>query len=445
MTLVIVGVVVGCCLAQRMYWSSIVMCGILVILGFVYARAAQPLAQSCSFAVPVVATVREHFVGTQRNRYVVEDNRGCRLLVTAPRFPLYTPGDTVGLRGTVQPVAQLAESNIGYADYLSRRSIVATMRYPTIHILRRGEYAGERIRSFVYDRFFQLLPEPDASLMLALFFAEQDMIPRQLQEQFRITGTSHILAISGLQVSLLAGMVIAGLSLVPLSSWLRVVAALSLLWVYVWFIGAPLSAVRALLFWTLVLCSLRFGLLISLVSVLLLTVTFMVSYHPSDLLEIGFQLSVAAVVGMGLILFLTRPYLLNLGGWLWIVGLFIVTTGATLATLPLVGYHFGTLSLVGLLVNMLVVPPQPLLLALGLLMLALSFFAMPAALLTGFMLHLLIAWTNAVVRWGSLQPGVWITDMFWPAWLVGLYYVLVAGVAVLLLRWQGRSWREVWE
>ncbi len=130
---------------------------------------------------------------------------------------------------------------------------------------------------------------------------------------------------------------------------------------------------------------------------------------------------------------------------MWLTGLLLASAGATLATLPLVAYHFGVVSPIGVLANVLVVPPQPALLALGMLALALSFVMPSLALLVGFLLHLLIVWMNEVTRLGALVPGLWFTDVSWPAWLVALYYAVLAAAAVVWVRWQGRSWREIWQ
>lgn len=418
----------------------------LVVLGFVYGDAVRNSGATCRVSIPVIGTIRERRIESERTVYTVDDAAGCSLLVYAVRFPLYSVGDQVTLSGDVRALEVVRDENPGYAAYLERRGIAATILYPSFTRVAVGASPFFTLwHDVVREYLGRVLPEPDASVLLAMLFADKGTVPTWLYDQFRVTGMSHVLAISGLHVSLLLGMVLGIALLLPVSPGVRTLGVLMVLWGYVGFIGAPLSSVRAALFWTFALVAVRFGLLIPPSSVLLFAILVMVSLSPLVVTDVGFQLSVTAVAGIGLLLFFLRPYLGLHGLWGWIGGLAVVSLGASVGTFPLVAYHFGVISFVGVVVNLLVVPVVPGVLVFGLLALLLSFVIPPAALVAGAGVHVLLQWMVVVTRLAASLPGMWFEGIVWPGWAVGVYYAFVAVVAVVIVWLQRRSWLEVWE
>jgi len=177
---------------------------------------------------------------------------------------------------------------------------------------------------------------------------------------------------------------------------------------------------------------------VSLTTVLLLTVTAMVSFDPGLLTDVGFQLSVSAVTGIGLILFLARrssP----------VLQVVLVSLGATLATGPIVAYHFGMISLVNIVANILVVPVVPAVLLLAALALLVNLFWPVAGVGLGLIVHVLFAWMRWVTGWLSSWPGAYFAEVVVPIWVMVVYYALLILGSVFWLKKQGRGWREVWE
>jgi len=195
----------------------------------------------------------------------------------------------------------------------------------------------------------------------------------------------------------------------------------------------------ALLFW-------QRGWLVSLTTVFLLTVTVMVSLDPLILGDVGFQLSVAAVAGIGLMLFLVRAYrkprqpALN-----FLFSIMLISLGATLATWPIVAYHFGMISLVNILANVLVVPVMPAVMLLAMLALVVNLFWPVAALGLGLLVHFLFIWMRWVTGWLSSWPGAYFDGVVILMRVIMIYYALLIFASALWLKKQGRSWREVWE
>ena len=424
---------------------------VLVCLGFVWGDSGGGWrGGDCKMASPVrVTVIGQPQIQAQWVLAVVEDERGCRMLVSADRFSELGEGDVVELAGgEVQYLDKVREYSVGYAGYLERRGISATWRYPSTNVVQGGKSWVQPLHTKIRERVTSLFVEPDASVVLAVLFAEKGTLPKDLTEAFRATGVSHVLAISGLHISLLTGMLLAVLMLLPLSSYVRTAVIVAWLWSYIIFIGWPTSAVRAAAFWTISLAALQLHVLVSLPTVLLLAVSVIVLFDPLLLTDIGFQLSVGAVIGIFLALFLARGLPrwggpANSSGKL--VGSALVSLGATVATGPIVVYHFGNVALSGIVTNLLVVPFIPALLILVIVALLLSLVFMPAALLVAFVVHGIVAWLEMVTSFISTVPGLFYEEVQISMWLIALYYLIIAVVCGVILRYQKRSWREIWQ
>jgi len=255
---------------------------------------------------------------------------------------------------------------------------------------------------------------------------------------------SHILAISGMNLSLMM-LIVWGLALfLPMPRFLKVGLAAAIMWGYVWVIVFPVSAVRAAWFWTFALLALSSGSLVGLPAIFLLAVLVMVSVSPQVVWDIGFQLSVSAVAGMWLATFMTRG---RGPGWLpkWIWFTALATLGATVTTWPIVAYHFGIVSFVSLFANVLIVPAvAP--------FMVLSLLALPAGALNplvgsvlSFPIHLLWVWMTGVARVLAHVPGAAMMDVYLPRWFLPVYYLAGFALVILILKHQHRNWREMWE
>lgn len=424
---------------------------VLVFLGFVWGSGTgERRGDDCEMASPARATViGQPQIQARGVLVTVEDEGGCRALVTVDRFSELGEGDVVELAGgEVQSLDKVREYSVGYAGYLERRGISATWRYPSTNVVQAGKSWIHPLHRTIRERVTSLFIEPDSSVVLAVLLAEKGTLPKELTEAFRATGVSHVLAISGLHISLLTGMLLVVLMLLPLSPYARTTVVLVWLWSYVVFIGLPTSAARAAAFWTIALTAWQLHVLVSLPTVLLLAVSAIVLLDPLLLTDVGFQLSVSAVIGIFLALFLAKG-LPRWGGRAGaagkLVGSALVSLGATVATGPIVAYHFGNVALSGIVTNLLVVPFIPALLILVITALLLSLVFMPTALLVAFVARGIIAWLEMVTSFIAGVPGLFYEEVQVSMRLIALYYLIIAVICGAILRHQKRSWREIWQ
>lgn len=327
-----------------------------------------------------------------------------KVLVSVSLYPRYRYGDLLELSCRLR--APEPFNGFAYDRYLAKSNIYALCSYPRVALIEhnRGNPALAVILGFKERLQLTMnrnLPEPSASLLGALLIGSRSTIPEELLNQFSVTGTTHLIAISGLNITIIASFLLEGL--LALGLWRRqafwcITGALIL---FVVLVGFPASAVRAALMGWLVLLAMHVGRLSSSANLITLAAAVMVLINPKVLRDdIGFQLSFAAIIGIIYLTPVFEKWLAKLPSTGGIRSLVTMTLGAQLTTLPLIIYYFGTISLVGVAANLLVVP------------------AVPYIMMSGI----------AAIVLGAIVPSLSLF-FFWPVWLTLTY--LIAAVELL--------------
>jgi len=299
-------------------------------------------------------------------------------LVQASRFGSYSYGDRVRATGFLETPQETEE--FSYREYLARQGIHSLMEEAAV--VRVAGRQGSPILQLMFDlrqRAFEtvhvLFPEPEASLMAGILLGIESGIDEEVRQAFNDTGTAHIIAISGFNLTVLAGLVIS-----LFGRWLgmrrgAVAAGLAIL-LYTLLVGADAAVVRAAIMSGLVLLARYLGRQAHALASLSAAAVAMSLLNPQVLWDVGFQLSFAATLGLVLYADPIKVRFVQLAsGWVsperaerWAgpVGEYLLfTLAAQLTTLPLTALHFRRLSLVSLIANPLVLPAQPPLMMLG--------------------------------------------------------------------------------
>lgn len=413
-------------------------------------------------------------VGDGQTRELVAPGYGV-VQVRAGRFVDVFYGSRVALSGplTLPP----ADDDFNYGDYLARQGVYGLVDADQLDVLGRarcpndlpgyglGECIGFALQGWLAAQRGQMLavltrifPEPQAALISGMLLGEDQGIPNWLQAAFRATGTTHIVAISGFNIALVAGLVLkvfGGWLPERYARWPAVLAVT----VYTLLAGADGSVVRAAVMATLVLLSgglarggYRNGVYAVSTGVILIT-----AVNPGWLWDVGFQLSVVAT--LGLIVYAT-PFSRAAEGWLarWLgnetarqfgrglAEYTTVTLAAQVTTLPLIVFYFHELSLISLVANLVVLPVQPLLFGLGALALLAGLVWLPLGQAVALLDWPLLAYTIEGVRLLAGLPGAVLPLPRLPwGWLV-LAYGGLGAVSWVLSRPAGQRpawWRRL--
>lgn len=363
------------------------------------------------------------------------------LLVTTDRYAFVSYGDVVVVKGVVrEPEAFTTDlgRTFNYPGYLRARGVEYQMNFATVEVTASGE--GNRLIQALlhFKNSFLLeintrLPEPVAGLGAGVLLGVKQALGEDLEQAFRETGIIHIVVLSGYNIML----VVVFLTFI-LGSFLSVrakfvVGVLGII-AFALLVGFSATVVRACLMASIMLFAEATGRRYLALRALCVAGALMLLLNPSLLLyDIGFQLSFVAT--LGLILF--SPYITTMVSFiperLQLRQFFAATVSTQIAVLPLLMYQIGEVSLVGLVVNLLVLPMVPVAMLmtfiLGMLGLLLPIFASLALWPAYLSLRYIIEIAELFAAWPLAAMAV---PTFTRSGLVMMYGLYAVGIAWLL-------------
>ncbi|MEA2296303.1 MAG: competence protein ComEC [Solirubrobacteraceae bacterium] len=263
------------------------------------------------------------------------------------------PGDIVAVDGWLAELER-------YDTIQRRRGALAGIEVTTLRPTgrRRGGLAGvlDGVRRRAEAALARGLPREQAALLQGMVLGRDDRIPAETREVWQASGLTHLLAVSGTNVMLLALLVLGAGAVLGVPLRARLVAALVLVALYVPLTGAGPSIQRAGVMGAAGLVAALAGRPASRWYALLLAAAVTLALNPYAAAEAGWQLSFAAVAGL---LWLGPPIRLALERARVPRGVAeaaALTVAATLTTAPLLAVHFGRVSLVSLPANLVAAP-----------------------------------------------------------------------------------------
>lgn len=300
-------------------------------------------------------------------------------LVTQRSRPFLRYGDTLRLSGSLERPQPIGDFD--YAAWLESQQIAGVMWARQVELVSTGDgskpaSALHRIRTELADAIGKGIPSPQSGLAQALLLGIRTELPHEVKQSFRTAGMSHLLAISGLHVGIVMALTLAAASSVTgRNSPVAIAVSLLVVWAYAVLSGLDPPVVRAAIMGSLFLGQGLLGRGLRGLTPLLLAAAAMVVVNPSLLSGLSFQLSFTAmagvVLGMPIIAALTAAVSAPLsasGSWIanWsqyalslLIASVIVSTTTTLATLPLVAWHFSEIPLMSIPATVLAMPAMP--------------------------------------------------------------------------------------
>ncbi len=373
-------------------------------------------------------------------------------LVFVPRYPAYRYGDILQMTGELQTPPRL--DDFDYRGYLEHQGIYTVLYYPVVDVLDTGQGFPPlawiySLREGLAQTLAEVLPEPQASLAQGIILGIRGNIPGDLNAAFTRIGTTHLLAISGFNIGIMAGIMLGvGLFLFGRRHYFYVWLALVSVWFYAIVTGMNPPVLRGAVMATVFLIAEALGRQRSAMVALTFAAAVMVGVSPYILGDASFQLSFLAMAGLVFI----YPAFDNLGrrfvaariGEKGIavsltnltVDILSATLGAIISVWPVVAYYFGIFSLVGPLATFLLTLAMPAIIIFGTLTAMLGLASLAVAQAFGWLAWPFLSYMMAVVSGlGTTSISAVAVDSISPIFIAFYYAALVVAVW-LYARWQ---------
>lgn len=305
----------------------------------------------------------------------------------------------------------------------------------------------------------RIYPAKEASILKAMLLGEKNGLEEEIKELYQLNGLIHILAISGLHVSLLGAAVSGLLKKCGIPVWLRAPIAAGIMWCYGVMTGMGVSTWRAVFMFSMYLAAGLLGRTYDMLTALSLAACLMLAEQPLLVKHSGFLLSFGAVLGIGLVLPWWSEVLERTAGGIaaerpkkqceeqkkgertadrlrkWQEKLiktvkegFYLGTAIAVTTLPVLFYFYYKYSLYSLLLNLYVIPLMGVVFAGGIVSMAAGFLVRPAGILAGIPDRGILWLYEISCREALKLPGAVNIGGRTKLWQIALYYGILCGM-----------------
>lgn len=360
-----------------------------------------------------------------------------KIIIYGNLYPEYDFNDKIIAGGKIKIPEDF--DGFEYRNYLYAKRIYYVMYYPKIERGEQNQNNKEnsfynqalssiwRFRKHANDLIKKIFPQPQAGIINAMSFGAKSDISGEVLDAFNRTGTRHIIAISGLHMTIVAVMLMYLFLALGMNRKFAFYFALSGIAFFVALTGFPSSAVRAAIMGGMVLLAVKVGRLASAGNAIIFAASAMLLYDPNLLkYDVSFQLSFLAALGIIYIFpklnVLFEKYL----DFLNIKTVLLITVSAQIATLPIIINSFGNFSLSSTLANVLILPFVPVVMLGGFLAVILGSANLYVAQILSWPIWLIMFYQIEVIKFFSNLP-------FGNLSFEGINYVFILGYYAILL------------
>ncbi|MFH0779288.1 MAG: ComEC/Rec2 family competence protein [Parcubacteria group bacterium] len=362
------------------------------------------------------------------------------VLVTTSLYPEYDYGDLLKIKCKLLSPADLGKdlpkdpenisNDFQYDKYLGRYHIFSVCYQPEIKVVAKNKgnpviAAIFKIKSVVEEKINKTLPEPEAGLAAGILIGSRKGIPADLLAGFNTAGITHIIAISGYNISIIVALLMNLAKTLCISRKKATWGIFIGLAFFVILTGMSGSVMRAAIMGGIVIFAKHIGRPSKIRNVLILSAALMILFNPKILIwDAGFQLSFLSTIGLIYLSPALEKYLAWLPEKLAIRSNLTSTLSAIIFTLPMILFNFHRLSIVAPVVNLLVLPAIPIAMLTGFLQVVGSFVFPFLGQFIGWFTWLLLAYVVEIVRiFSKLSWAAAEIRIDW--WLMGLLYLII--------------------
>ncbi|MBI5793464.1 ComEC family competence protein [Candidatus Uhrbacteria bacterium] len=365
---------------------------------------------------------------------------GRTLVVDRGGWPEFEYGDVIVVEGTLERPE--ASDTFAYDRYLAVSGIHSIVR--ANHIERISSGKGNPVRAFLYylrttteTQINRLYPEPHAALLAGLLLGARRSLPEHLTDAFNTTGLSHIVAISGYNITMIITVLGALFSFLPNRP--RHLVTVAIIIAFTLLVGASASAVRAAIMGGIGILALESGRMQTPRLTILWTATLMLLWNPLLLRDdAGFQLSFLAIIGLTEALPALRSVTKRVPDFFGMRDTLTTTLAAQIFAIPWLALTFGQLPLVSPVSNVIVLPFVPYATLLGAVATALSFISFPLGLIVSYVCWLTM---ECIIRFTELFAALPFASIAVPhlSMIVAVLYYVCVFAALWFHRYRKRD------
>lgn len=373
-------------LVAFLVWVALASFGIIFHLPAPQESSVAYLNESSSRVSGTVVRDRisgEHQQLTLDDVAIDDEEYQDRVLVFAPLFPEFDYGDRVTVRCDLEKPEPF--EGFAYDRFLAAKGVYATCFTHASPLLVSSEngngvkFALWHTREQIIERIDRTFGEPHGSLLAGLLLGEQ-RFSAGWEEIFIATGTSHVVAASGYNVTIVVFLLFSLLTRLHVKRQQAFFILLAGIAAYVFVAGAEAAVVRAGVMASIVLLSRQLGRKADMLNVVLLTASVMLLINPFLLRDdVGFQLSMLSTIALIYFAPVLDAQLTFIPERYGIRESLSATLAATVFTLPIIFLSFGRLSIVGPVANLLILPLVPYAMAFGAIAIAIGFVSEAAS------------------------------------------------------------------
>jgi|GEM_PF-922128 len=296
--------------------------------------------------------VNAHFEGADLSgRVMVYVTTVTKAGVTQTFMPGFATFDKVSLE------AQL--KNAAANDYNINSSIKYTANIKatdTITAIGKDTSVRSTVLRYARDFFGRFLNQRNSSFIYSMLFGDKSELDTGLQDDFRLTGMAHVLAVSGLHVGLIVGILVICLNFLKVSKKRQFFVILSILLFYCYLCDFRYSILRSSIMFLVITARRVFLRSTDMLSSLSLAGIIILILFPFSLYSASFQLSFACIFGVTLFYLPMNNFFMRTIKIKWLssgVAMYFCTLAVCL---PFFLKYFGMVSLVGIILNVMILP-----------------------------------------------------------------------------------------
>ncbi|OGS61486.1 MAG: hypothetical protein A2X07_07200 [Flavobacteria bacterium GWF1_32_7] len=363
-----------------------------------------------------------------------------QLLLYVPKSNLENlhSGDEIWLNAAVYPVPKAFNPyQFDYSKYLEKQNVFHQIytnenQIKIIQTHKTIDFYIEKLRNNLSRSFEIHHFEPKTKAIIdALILGQRLELDKETIADYSNAGVIHILAISGLHISIIYFFIVfllKPLKRVRFGAEIQLLIVLGILWLFALLTGLPASVTRAVTLFSFISMGNYFNQPKAIYNALAISAFLILLVKPNAIFDIGFQLSYAAVLSIVLFQpFYKKFYFTENKIAIYFTDTILVSLAAQIGVLPLSLYYFNQLPLLFLLANLVIIPLSSLVLIAGIIILPLNYVLPSVAVFLGKILEFSIQFMNDYIHWiAQFKSGI-ITNISFSGWLTfSLYLVIIA-------------------